>query len=178
MNLFVTARWVLDELDARMTALFDDWTAGVNADMQRERDAASDRWVEADKALAVERTLRASVQAQIESHRTTIDFLTKEVNTLNLERAALLTRLTGIEMPTVEIIRSPDAGQKVAAVRVEDLVEKLPSFKEAQRERDEKSAIGDGEAENIEALFEDLPEDIAAKMGIGLSAVGEVEYRK
>lgn len=156
-----SARWLLDQV----TAHVDDVMERAYADACRTRDEADCRARRAETDLAVERAVRIQQEARLASSATTIDFLIKELNTLNLERAALLARLTGVELPHVQI----EHGPPIAAIKkLDDLVEQIKNAPQT----DETSAIQQGEAQAVRSLFEDIGDEAAHKLGVSLDPRG------
>jgi len=164
-------RRILDDFKAEMTALIDDSVGGFHADAVRAREAAERQVVELQKQLAIQGAIVSELRATIASNKTTIDFLTRDVNTLNLERATLLSKLTGISMPNVEITRAP-TGEPLNVPALEELVDSLPAF----REKDEQKKPGMAETAAGGALFEDMGDEEARRQGIELGAMNEAIY--
>lgn len=168
MFRLATAQWLLDQL----TALLDDAISGHLMDARQARERADERAGKLEAELAGERAWRMSLEARVSAQQTTLDFLTRDVNTLNLERAALLTRLTGIAMPTVELVR--EEPEKRTVVAIEQLVDQIKAEQGDPKENQQN--IGEIEAGGLQALFEDMGDEAAKSLGVRVNDVGEVEY--
>ena len=106
--------------------------------------------------LAEQRAKREAAEKQVGLAQHTIEWLRTQVNSLQYERASLLSRVTG-------------APVMVPTLRREDSSPIAPTFGQAPREPDQFF-------NQLASLFEDPGDELASKSGITHDETGAVVY--